>query len=118
MKKDKQKTNPPTGIEVVQDTGGSYVRNAVTLERLEYCILLGEDGNKRYIQGPDVVIPKPTEAFYIKKGLKKFKTIELIENRGIHVKVISPYKDGNKQYKIGDEIFITGKDTIRVLNMR
>ena len=28
---------------------------AVTLERLEYCILLDEDGNKRYIRGPAVV---------------------------------------------------------------
>ena len=39
---------PPTGIEVVPDRRGQYVRDAV-LERLEYCILLNEDGNKRYI---------------------------------------------------------------------
>ena len=30
---------PPTGIEVVKDSNGEYIRNAVTLERLEYCIL-------------------------------------------------------------------------------
>ncbi|MCA9693398.1 MAG: hypothetical protein KC636_27630, partial [Myxococcales bacterium] len=40
---------PPTGVEVVSDAEGNYVRRAVTLERLEYCILLDEDGNKRYI---------------------------------------------------------------------
>jgi major vault protein len=43
---------PPTGIEVVKDEVGNYRRNAVTLERLEYCILLDENGNKRYVRGP------------------------------------------------------------------
>jgi major vault protein len=101
---------PPTGLEVVADNRGEYVRDAVTLEILEYCILLDEDGNKRYIQGPDVVTPKPTEKFYEKNSFIKFKAIELSENSGIHVKVISPYKEGNKTYNIGDEIFITGKE--------
>jgi len=101
---------PPTGLEIVADSKGEYVRNAVTLERLEYCILLDEDGNKRYIIGPDVVIPKPTEHFYEKNGQVKFRAIELIENSGIHVKVISPYKEGTKTYNIGDELFLTGKE--------
>ena len=41
---------PPTGIEVIavdNDPNKGYVREAVTLERLEYCILKDEDGNKR-----------------------------------------------------------------------
>jgi major vault protein len=46
---------------VVPDAAGVYVREAVTLERLEYCILLDEDGNKRFVQGPAVVFPEPTE---------------------------------------------------------
>ena len=48
---------PPTGIEVVPDDNNQYVREAVTLERLEYCVLLSEDGNKRYVKGPAVVFP-------------------------------------------------------------
>lgn len=35
---------PPTGVEVVQDESGEYIRDAVTLERLEYCILMDENG--------------------------------------------------------------------------
>jgi major vault protein len=101
---------PPTGIEVVTDFNGNYVRQAITLERLEYCILLDENGNKRYIQGPDVVIPEPTETFFVKNGHKKFKAIELSETSGIYVKVISPYKEGNKTYSVGEELFITGKE--------
>ncbi len=104
---------PPTGIEVVRDEyadDDEYVREAVTLERLEYCILLNEDGNKRYIQGPKVVFPKPTEVFIQKGGMKKFKAIELNEMSGLYVKVIAPYKDGKNEYKEGDELFITGKD--------
>lgn len=101
---------PPTGIEVVRSQERSYVRKAVTLERLEYCILLDEDGNKRYITGPDVVFPKPTEQFIEKHGSRKFKAIELNENSGIYIKVIAPYEEDGKSYKVGEELFITGKE--------
>jgi major vault protein len=101
---------PPTGIEVVADVNGSYVREAVTLERLEYCILLDEDGNKRYIRGPAVVFPRTTESFMTRKGSRKFKAIELNEISGLYIKVIADYEEGGKSYKVGDELFITGKD--------
>lgn len=101
---------PPTGIEVVKDKNGRYVRSAVTLEQLEYCILLDEDGNQRYIQGPAVVFPNPTETFVEKEGKRKFRAIELDENSGIYVKVIAPYTEGDTSYKVGDELFITGKE--------
>jgi major vault protein len=100
---------PPTGIEVVKDDR-RYVRDAVTLERLEYCILLDEDGNKRYIKGPDVVFPEPTETFVEENGSRKFRAIELNELQGLYIKVIAAYSEGDKEYKEGDEIFITGKD--------
>ncbi|MEZ4293647.1 MAG: hypothetical protein R3B70_01630 [Polyangiaceae bacterium] len=100
---------PPTGIEVVRDEG-TYVRTAVTLERLEYCILLDEDGNKRFIRGPAVVFPRPTETFVERNGQRKFRAIELNENSGIYVKVITPYEENGQQFKIGDELFLTGKD--------
>ncbi len=101
---------PPTGIEVVRDDQGSYVRTAVTLERLEYCILLDEDGNKRFIRGPAVVFPRQTETFIERGGQRKFRAIELNENSGIYVKVITPYEEDGRSYKAGDELFITGKD--------
>ncbi len=100
---------PPTGIEVVRDQG-SYVRTAVTLERLEYCILLDEDGNKRFVRGPAVVLPRPTEQFVEKNGARKFRAIELNENSGIYVKVIAPYEENGHAFKIGDELFLTGRD--------
>ena len=42
---------PPTGIEVIPvgGYGDTYVRDAVTLEKLEYCILKNEKGHKRGI---------------------------------------------------------------------
>lgn len=102
---------PPTGIEVLSDESGNYVREAVTLERLEYCILLDEDGNKRFIEGPAVVFPRPTERFVEKNGVRKFKAIELNEICGLYIKVIAPYKDENgREYRVGEELFITGKD--------
>ncbi len=101
---------PPTGIEVVKDENDNYVREALTLERLEYCILLDEDGNKRYMTGPDVVFPKPTETFVKKEKAVKFKAIELTELMGLYVKVIADYEENGSIYTAGDELFITGED--------
>ena len=101
---------PPTGVEVVPDVDGNYVREAVTLERLEYCILLDESGNKSYLQGPAVVFPRPTEVFVERNAARKFRAIELSENSGIYLKVIAPYAEDGHDYRVGDELFITGKD--------
>jgi major vault protein len=107
---------PPTGVEVVA-VGPNYVRDAVTLETLEYCILLGENGEKRYIKGPAVVFPEPTETFIEQNGSKKFKAYELNEISGIYLKVISDYDEGDEKSErgitkreAGDELFITGKE--------
>jgi major vault protein len=108
---------PPDGIEVVPETpkGKDYVREALTLERLEYCILLNEDGNKRYVSGPDVVFPSPTESFMTSRNedgklSRKFKAVELTPTSGIHVKVIAPYDDEGVHHFVGEELFITGKE--------
>lgn len=101
---------PPTGITVVPDENGSFVREAVTLEKLEYCILVSEEGFKRYEKGPAVVFPFPNEKFISIFENKISRAYELNINQGIHVKVISDYEDGDKKYKTGEELFITGKD--------
>lgn len=104
---------PPTGIEVIavknSDKNG-YVRDAVTLERLEYCILKDEDGNKRYVHGPEVVFPEPTETFVTSpKGGLIFRAIELSKISGIYVKVIAEYADDDGTiHPVGEELFITG----------
>ena len=102
---------PPTGVGVVTDENGHYVRDALTLERLEYCILVDQNGKKRYERGPKVVFPEPTETFIVKEGYRKFKALELNEIQGLHVKVIAPYAEDGRTYKEGDELFITGKHT-------
>ena len=105
---------PPTGIEVIPVGGksGEYVRDAVTLERLEYAILKDEDGEKRYVHGPAVVFPKPTEVFVeTPKGGTIFRALELSPISGIYVKVIAAYKDDNDvEHPIGEELFITGNE--------
>jgi len=113
---------PPTGIKVVPESPNVYVREAVTLERLEQCILLDEDGNKRFVRGPDVVFPEPTEHFVERadddgKLARKFRSIELNESSGLYIKVIAPYdepdphdKNNTLHYEEGDELFITGKE--------
>lgn len=102
---------PPTGVGVVPDETSQYVRNALTLERLEYCILVDQNGKKRYERGPQVVFPEPTETFIQRDQQRKFRAIELNEIQGLHIKVIAPYEESGRRYKEGDEIFITGKET-------
>ena len=100
---------PPTGIEVLTENG-SYIRQAVTLERLEYSILLDQNGGKRYVKGPEVVFPKPTEEFMEDNSKKKFKAIELNDNMGIYIKVIADYEENKRKFVTGEELFITGKE--------
>jgi len=104
---------PPTGFRVVKDTEtNTYVRSAVTLERLEYCILLDESGDKRYVRGPAVVFPEPTEEFVVaevgQQKSRKYRAIELNDQMGIHVKVIADYEEGGTKYLAGTEMHITG----------
>ena len=104
---------PPTGIEVIPVGGNedTYVRDAVTLERLEYAILKDEDGEKRYVHGPAVVFPEPTETFVeTPKGGTIFRALELSPISGIYVKVIAEYEEDGVVHPIGEELFITGNE--------
>ena len=105
---------PPSGIEVIpidNNPNRGYVREAVTLERLEYCILKDEDGSKNYRHGPDVVFPKPTETFVTSpKGGYIFRSMELSPISGLYIKVIAEYKEGDVVHPVGEELFITGKE--------
>ena len=102
---------PPTGIEVVacEDNPSEFVRDAITLERLEYAILKDENGSKSYHHGPAVVFPKPTETFVTApKGGVIFRALELSPISGIYVKVIAEYEENNVTHPVGEELFITG----------
>lgn len=104
---------PPTGIEVlpIEEKGDNYIREAVTLEKLEYCILKNEQGEKKYVHGAAVVFPKPDETFVENpKGGYKFKAIELSDISGVYVKVVSDYEENGKKHFAGEELFITGKE--------
>lgn len=104
---------PPTGVTVLKDSKDGYVRDALSLERMEYCVLIDESGRKRYERGPVVVFPEPTEKFMELEGKKKLPAIELNELQGIHIKANADYKDvkTGKEVKVGEELFITGKET-------
>ena len=106
---------PPTGIEINainNDARNGYVREAVTLELLEYAILKDENGSKSYKYGPEVVFPKPTETFVTSpSGGYIFRAIELSKISGIYVKVIEEYKDEDETvHPAGEEMFITGEN--------
>jgi len=122
---------PPTGVKVVEDNGNGnsqetrtpmYVRQAVSLENLEYAILLDESGDKEYLYGPNVVFPKPTQTFIRSNNKIKYRAIELDARKGLYIKIIEDYEvpgpsadDGGTttiQKKAGEELFITGDGII------
>jgi major vault protein len=109
---------PCTGVEVLKDENNKFVREAVTLEQMEYCCLVGETGKKEYPHGPAVVFPLPTQTFESdSKGRKKFRPVELNTINGIHLKVTAAFKGPDiendvtqeRAYKEGEELFVTGK---------
>lgn len=109
---------PCTGVEVVRDKDNKYVREAVTLEQLEYCCLVDESGKKEYPKGPKVVFPKPTQVFEEdKKNRRKFRPIELNTINGIHLKVTADFEgpdiendvSKSRKFREGEELFVTGK---------
>jgi len=107
---------PPTGVKVEKGSTGDYEQSALSLEQLEYCILIEENGNKRFPRGPAVIFPKPTEAFVEGKVdggemVRNFRAIELNEIQGIHLKATRDHKfqEIEQDLKEGDEFFITGK---------
>lgn len=120
---------PPTGIEVVptadEDGEECYVRDAVTLERLQYCALLNESGDKRYVIGPEVVFPEPTEAFVRQdSGAIVAQALELNHLMALYIKVTADYEDeeiqsdGSKRkvrHEAGDELFIKGHSNEKTL---
>lgn len=117
---------PETGMEVVANEDGTYIRKACVLDKLEYCVLRNERGEKKYLAGPSIVFPEADEEFEVnaETGTYKFKAIELSDISGIYIKVIADYADdwvgdvdadGNpigvsEFHMAGEELFITGKD--------
>lgn len=109
---------PCTGVEVLRDEDGKYVRDAVTLEQLEYCCLIDESGKKEYPKGPAVVFPQPTQVFDMdSKKRRKFRPIELNTINGIHLKVTADFEGPDiendasnpRKFREGEELFVTGK---------
>ena len=109
---------PCTGVEVLRDDQQRYVREAVTLEQMEYACLIDENGKKEYPHGPAVVFPRPTQVFdEDSKKRRKFKPIELNTINGIHLKVTAPFEGPDiendpaqtRKFKEGEELFVTGK---------
>ena len=114
---------PCTGVEVLRDEDGKYVREAVTLEQLEYCCLVDESGKKEYPRGPAVIFPSPTQVFEKdNRGRRKFRPTELNTINGLHLKVTADFEDEDitvasnekgerpkRQYREGEELFVTGK---------
>lgn len=104
---------PPSGVKVVKAENEVYIRKAVTLEKLEYAILLDESGDKEFAYGPKVVFPQPTQDFITANSKNKFRAFELDSLKGVHVKVIEKYDDPDgTTHKEGEEIFITGDGII------
>lgn len=111
---------PCTGVEVLKDEDSRYVREAVTLEQMEYCCLIDESGKREYPKGPAVVFPKPTQVFEKdSKSRRKWRPIELNAINGLHLKVTADFEDMNleekgteartlRKYKEGEELFVTG----------
>ncbi|MFO0594875.1 MAG: hypothetical protein U0228_06215 [Myxococcaceae bacterium] len=107
---------PRTGLEVVPDEKGGYVRNAVTLLDGQYCVLRGPRGRRRFERGPAVVFPEAWEDFVVKNGARVFPAWPLKRDRGLHVRVLQGFeaKEGDAvpagRYEAGQELFVHARE--------
>jgi len=93
-----------------EDSRLRYVRDALTLERLEYCILVDETATSA-TSAARRCLPRADRDLRVGEGQRKFRAVELNEIQGLHVKVISPYATTRDGAREGDELFITGRET-------
>lgn len=107
---------PRTGLEVMPDEKGGYVRNAVTLLDGQYCVLRGPRGRRRYERGPAVVFPEAWEEFFVKNGQRAFPAWPLKRDRGLHVRVLQAFeaKEGDVvpagRSEPGQELFVHARE--------
>lgn len=100
---------PPTGVEVVPDRNGRHVRQAVVLQKVEYCILVGEQGARQVVRGEQVVFPRADQRFEERDGKRVFRALQLSDTSGVHLRVVADHtgEDGVAR-TVGEEFFVTG----------
>lgn len=109
---------PKTGLEVMPDSTGSYVRNAVTLVDGQYCVLRGPRGQRRFVRGPGVVFPEAWEEFHTTAGARVFAAYAMRKDKGLHVRVVKTFeaKAGDQvppgTYQAGQELFLAGREDL------
>lgn len=107
---------PKTGLEVLSDGKGLYVRNAVTLLDGQYCVLRGPQGRRRTVRGPGVVFPEAWEEFVTKDGARVFPAWAMRKDKGLHVRVLKAFDAAagdqvpEGKYDAGQELFLEGRD--------
>ena len=107
---------PKTGLEVLPDAGGSYVRNAVSLLDGQYCVLRGPRGQRRFVRGPGVVFPEAWEEFVTLQNARVFSAYAMRKDKGLHVRVVKTFeaKAGEQvapgTYTAGQELFLSGRE--------
>ena len=111
---------PPDGFEVVPMQSSSYVRKAIKLMDGEYCVLLTPNGEKKYVNGPNMVIPEPNETLMQKDDSYVFKAHTLKPEQGLHLYVTRDFSVaddstlagiiGKGDFKIGQELFVRDKE--------
>ncbi len=107
---------PRTGLEVVPDEKGAWVRNAVTLLDGQYCVLRGPRGRRRFVRGPGVVFPEASEEFLVKNGVRVFAAWPLKKERGLHLRVLQGFDAAEGEvvppgrYEAGQELFVHSKE--------
>lgn len=119
---------PPTGVEVLKDHKGEFIRKAVRLSDMHYCAIMDEKGQVHYHRGPGVIFPaSPYQKFIAIDNERIFPAYTLTKNSGIHLLVIKGFDretgniylpmefrwpEGKDNFEPGEEIVIKGIDCI------
>ncbi len=115
---------PQAGFEVVpaeDNRENRFVRKAIKLMDGEYCVLLKPNGEKKYVNGPSMVIPEPQDLIQVGRDARPiYKAYGLKPENGLHLYVAKDFETkegeqlanilGTGKFKIGQELFVSGKE--------
>jgi hypothetical protein len=93
---------PPTGITVVEDANGAYVRKGVHIEADQYVALVSRSGRISYVCGPTTVVPCIDQDFMTNRGNDSpvFEAEQINDNSGVLLRTLGKMTVGEARQRI------------------
>jgi hypothetical protein len=93
---------PPTGIIVVANLKGEYVRKGVRIEADEYVTMVNRSGRISFVYGPTTVVPCIDQEFKVNPadGKLVFEAVQIDDNSGVLLRTLGSMTVGEAKKRV------------------